>query len=59
MVEAKAIQAIVKQAAIQEATSGLMLVREADRGPRSGASTTSLREVHRQTSWTSSKTTFI
>ena len=48
MAESEVIQAKVNQAAIQAASAVVIVLRDADAGPRSGGSTASLREAHRQ-----------
>ena len=48
MSEPKAIQTIVNQVAIQAVTAVVIMLREADAGPRSGTNTTNLREINRQ-----------
>ena len=48
MAESIATQAIVNHTVIQVATTVVMVLRDADEGPRSGASTPSLREEQRQ-----------
>ena len=45
--ESKAIQRKVNQLAIQAATAMVMVLRDADAGPRSGACAASLRKVYR------------
>ena len=48
MAESEGIQAIVTQAAIQAVTAVMMVLRDADAGPRTAANTASLREPLRQ-----------